>query len=487
MKQILPYDRTNPVVYDNDSHSDVYTDEFLLALSSAGKIDLRGFITTSPESCCVNGETYAYDAAGREGIVEMARESGMERIPKVLRGPAVSLVEPASGRIEDTAALDSPGSRLIVDEARRATPQKPLVLVMGGPLTAAADAYLLCPEIADRLVVSWIGGRFTDMDDYNGVMDRWAAYIVATRLRMVMFPVALGGADTPHERFLPLPKCPLRTYMLEKRLPHVNRMPRAVERDDDGNPAVSLLGEEFILDSKRVSFERWGPCAQGLMPQFRDEPEGNIRLVTRIDRGVLNGMWWDAMNDPAAWHPEKARPVRELRPFYAAPFPIGEVFRVEAEDFNNGGEGKAFHSGAKETFPRIYRPEPVCVEPAYDSLGGYNMGLEGGYCLSGLAAGDWFAYTLRVARAGEYLLHVRAASEGDGGSLHMEFGEESTETLKIPDTVRPYRWTTLTAGAVFLREGEQIARLCIDAPGARGQVGRINYFQLLPYSRKPRA
>ena len=32
----VPYDRANPVIYDNDGHRDVYTLEYLMALASNG-------------------------------------------------------------------------------------------------------------------------------------------------------------------------------------------------------------------------------------------------------------------------------------------------------------------------------------------------------------------------------------------------------------------------------------------------------------------
>ena len=43
---ILPYDRTCPVIYDNDDHRDVYTDEYLFALASSGDIELGDIITS---------------------------------------------------------------------------------------------------------------------------------------------------------------------------------------------------------------------------------------------------------------------------------------------------------------------------------------------------------------------------------------------------------------------------------------------------------
>lgn len=43
---ILPLQKKCPVICDNDDHRDVYTDEYLMALSSLGEIDLKGIITT---------------------------------------------------------------------------------------------------------------------------------------------------------------------------------------------------------------------------------------------------------------------------------------------------------------------------------------------------------------------------------------------------------------------------------------------------------
>lgn len=45
----LPYDNSNPVIYDNDWTND-YVDWYLMALTSAGEIDYRGIITSSSVS-----------------------------------------------------------------------------------------------------------------------------------------------------------------------------------------------------------------------------------------------------------------------------------------------------------------------------------------------------------------------------------------------------------------------------------------------------
>ncbi|MBX3734045.1 MAG: hypothetical protein KF791_15830 [Verrucomicrobiae bacterium] len=72
------------------------------------------------------------------------------------------------------------GSRLIVAEAKKATPEKPLLVIAGGPQTTVANALLTHPEIAPNLVVfirTVTGGD-------NG-KDGWSAYTVARRTRSV--------------------------------------------------------------------------------------------------------------------------------------------------------------------------------------------------------------------------------------------------------------------------------------------------------------
>ena len=54
---------------------------------------------------------------------------------------------------------DSPAVRFLVEEAMKATPEKPLYVVCGASLTDIASAWLVNPEIGKRVVVVWIGGQ----------------------------------------------------------------------------------------------------------------------------------------------------------------------------------------------------------------------------------------------------------------------------------------------------------------------------------------
>ena len=63
-----------------------------------------------------------------------------------------------------TTPIASEGARLIVDEARQCTKEKPLFVLCGASLTNVACAHLLDPSIDDKVIVVWIGGQ-----EYEGI------------------------------------------------------------------------------------------------------------------------------------------------------------------------------------------------------------------------------------------------------------------------------------------------------------------------------
>lgn len=54
---------------------------------------------------------------------------------------------------------ESDGVELIIREAMQATPENPLYVLCGGPLTNIASAWLKQPEIGKRIILIWIGGQ----------------------------------------------------------------------------------------------------------------------------------------------------------------------------------------------------------------------------------------------------------------------------------------------------------------------------------------
>ena len=162
----------SPVVYDNDWWTDVPDAAYLWAKAGAGAADLRGNVVSRDMWEWRTGYKFSLDecAAEAEELRRLALASGVDpaRVPAPVRGSASALVKPVSGVVADTAFTPTPGSDLIVREARRASPEAPLVVFCGGPCTTVATAYLSDPAIAGRVVVFQVDGGV-----YNG-KDEWA-------------------------------------------------------------------------------------------------------------------------------------------------------------------------------------------------------------------------------------------------------------------------------------------------------------------------
>ena len=290
----IPY-----VIYDNDGVIDVYTDDYIMALAGAGRIELIGMVTSSstePFNLWVSRADLSQMREDRATGVAAARTIGITGIPDPVSGPDRHLVPPESRRIGDTAPIGSAGSRMVAQTAATLPAGRVLHLVMGGPLTLAADAFLLNPVIADRVVVHWLGGRPDDMSDYNGGADPWAAYIVLQRLKLIQYPAwRLGKRDAPSvpkRRLKNLPNTSWSSWMVSKQHP-TNSLPD--ERDADAPPAIGLVRRDYVVARKRVSFGGWTEGVGSSAPLLREDPDGGAVVVLRGDREVATEEWWRAL------------------------------------------------------------------------------------------------------------------------------------------------------------------------------------------------
>ncbi len=310
--ETLPYNRTNPVIYDNDGALESgFTDVYVMALASAGTIDLKGIISTcsyreerrQPPFTPVSDTEQIRE---RQELVEKARRSGLRHLPDVVSGGSLSLKRPASGRVEDTAPYRSPGSRLILQEAKKATPAKPLVILMGGQATCVVDAFLQDNSIADRMVLAWIAGNKTtdggiDSREYNASIDAWATYIVFERLRVVAFPFSNDGNDsndgfaaTPKSRLGELPDTELRQFMAEARWPRGATTFSEPYCDYDAVGAFPLTRSDYVQRTKRVSYSPVSLDPRIVLPAFKEDPKGHALVVWEADPAVATDEWWQS-------------------------------------------------------------------------------------------------------------------------------------------------------------------------------------------------
>lgn len=173
----------NPIVYDNDWWFDVFDNNYLWAQASLGNARLRGNVVSRDMWDWQKGYQYKMEDCVNDArkALKLARDAGLKNIPDLTLGADRVLIRPDSGRIEDSRAHPTAGSRLLVAEAKKATPDKPLIVISGGPLTTVANALLTDPDIAPNMIVF---NLTVSSNGYNG-KDGWSPYIVAKRTRLV--------------------------------------------------------------------------------------------------------------------------------------------------------------------------------------------------------------------------------------------------------------------------------------------------------------
>lgn len=151
--------------------------------------------------------------------------------------------------------------------------------------------------------------------------------------------------------------------------------------------------------------------------------------------------------------------------------------RVQAENFDEGGEGVAYHDTTAGNSGGQHRPaSDVDIEGTTDTGGGFNVGW--------ITAPEWLEYTVNVATTGNYTLNARVGSIGDGGRFHVEVdtGGNVTGSLTVPNTGGWQNWTTVSHSGIHLTAGQHVIRFAGDTNGTAGVVGNLNWLEFVPES-----
>ena len=138
---------------------------------------------------------------------------------------------------------------------------------------------------------------------------------------------------------------------------------------------------------------------------------------------------------------------------------------IQAENFDKGAEGFAYHDTEPTNLGGKYRNTGVDVEKCG----------EGGFDVTHTQAGEWMYYTVNVTKSGIYDIGARVASKYVGGVYHIEVdGGDVTGAQVVPRTGSWQKYKTVTSRGIALSAGTHVLRLAMDANGGTGMVGNFN-------------
>lgn len=133
--------------------------------------------------------------------------------------------------------------------------------------------------------------------------------------------------------------------------------------------------------------------------------------------------------------------------------------RIEAEDYDTGGEGIAFHDLTEENIGGMYRPaDAVDIKATKDAEGQYQVGW--------IKGGEWLEYTF-CAQPGFYDIAFRVTSNHrTPGSIQVTIDDKLVGRAAVPWTGSwDAQHRTIKIEQVELRGGNQVLRLDFTDPG----------------------
>jgi endonuclease/exonuclease/phosphatase family metal-dependent hydrolase len=155
-------------------------------------------------------------------------------------------------------------------------------------------------------------------------------------------------------------------------------------------------------------------------------------------------------------------------PYYGTPHPVPGS--IEAEDFDRGPDGQAYHDATGGNAGGQYRSEGVDIE----------LASERGYDVGWTDSNEWLNYSVRVSSSGNYQVHLRVASIG-GASLHLGFNGAMPvwKVVSIPPTGGWQSWSTVTV-PVSIAAGDQLMTILFDTGGSN-----LNSIDIVPDGSQP--
>jgi hypothetical protein len=145
--------------------------------------------------------------------------------------------------------------------------------------------------------------------------------------------------------------------------------------------------------------------------------------------------------------------------------------RIEAEAYDQGGQGRAYHDLDAANNGGLLRPaDGVDLGLAADAGAGHFVGWT--------ATGEWQEYSINVAKSGDYNLTLRIAQAGAGSIVQVWVGGQLvTSPIALPSTGGEQVWVDVTKWRIPLTAGTQVMRIEWIAGGAH-----LNWIEWQPTS-----
>lgn len=137
--------------------------------------------------------------------------------------------------------------------------------------------------------------------------------------------------------------------------------------------------------------------------------------------------------------------------------PVALPGRIEAENFDLGGEGVGYHDTTSGNYGNKYRNTDVDITTTGDVGGGYRVGW--------FWVGEWMQYTVNP-EAGTYAINLRISTSAAGATAVLSLNGTTIGSVPLPNTGGATVYQTVTLPDVAIQGGVQVLRVKVAGTAA---------------------
>lgn len=165
-------------------------------------------------------------------------------------------------------------------------------------------------------------------------------------------------------------------------------------------------------------------------------------------------------------------------PYLGTPFgdsPKNLPGKIQAVDFDNGGEGIAYHDTEAANTGAPYGGTGYRSSDTWVDISGPYGGATSTKIVTQALENEWLKYTVNVTTAGTYTFTANTLTPGDGSIFHVEVdGVNVTGPVTYNNTGGIFK--TVTKPGINLSAGRHIIKLSFDKNGTTWGLGQWDYF-----------
>jgi hypothetical protein len=149
---------------------------------------------------------------------------------------------------------------------------------------------------------------------------------------------------------------------------------------------------------------------------------------------------------------EEGNTVGEQMPYDVA---IPVPGKIEAEDFDKGGELISYHDlEATNTGTQYRNTEGVDIE----------VRTGGGFNVTNTVIGEWLEYTVNLDKSGTYSIAARVAADAAGKKFNLKIdGQSVSDVFEVPNTGGTQTWQTITLASELILKGTHVLRVTFES------------------------